>query len=408
MILYRNIGTALTLKKAMQKQGRHIQPEDLSIQKKIAMAVDQGKIFWLGPQAKIPKTLFKKKVKEIDLDGRTILPGFVECHTHTAFAGDRTKEFELKNMGISYIDIANRGGGILTTVKATRAISAVELLKLTQARVDRFCKQGVTTLEIKSGYALNKKDEIKTLEVLQKLKGPKIIPTFLGAHAIPTEYIGRPKEYLDFLRQELLPLIQKKKLAKRVDIFLERGFFDQELALQYLQAAQELDFAVTIHADQITLSGGAETAVALGALSGDHLLQVGEKEREKLAKSEVTCVLLPTADLYMKVKYPPARAMIDTGCRVALATDFNPGTAPSQDLALTGLLARLEMKMTLPEVIAAYTVGGAFALKLQSEVGSLEEEKAADFVVLDGEHTELFYSAGHMPIWKTFKDGKEL
>lgn len=408
MILFRNIGTALTLKKAMQKKGRHIQPEDLSLQKKIAMIVDQGKIFWIGPQTKIPKAIFKKKIKEIDLEGRTILPGFVECHTHTAFAGDRTKEFELKNMGISYIDIANRGGGILTTVKATRSISAAELLKLTQTRVDRFSKQGVTTLEIKSGYALNKKDEIKTLEVLQKLKGPKIVPTFLGAHAIPTEYSAKPKEYLDFLRKELLPLIQKKKLAKRVDIFLERGFFDQELALQYLQAAQDLDFAVTIHADQITLSGGAETAVALGALSGDHLLQVGEKEREKLAKSEVTCVLLPTADLYMKVKYPPARAMIDTGCRVALATDFNPGTAPSQDLALAGLLARLEMKMTLPEVIAAYTVGGAFALGLQDQIGSLEEDKLADFVVLDGEHSELFYSAGHMPAWKTFREGKEL
>lgn len=399
MILYKNINKLYTLQQAARKQGRHVQHEDLSVIEKAAVVVDQGKILWLGEKRKLPLSFARqKKLKEIDLQKANVLPGFVECHTHSIFAGDRTGEFELRNMGVSYQDIAARGGGILTTVKATRKASAQQLIDLTQSRVNEFHRQGVTTLEIKTGYALNEKDELKCLQALQKIKGPEIVSTFLGAHSVPPEYKSKPEQYLKLLAEKVLPKIQKKNLSRRCDIFVEKGFFDMDMARTYLQKAIELGFQITIHADQLSLSGGADLCVELGALSGDHLLQVGEWQMQKLARSQVTCVLLPAADLYMKCEYPKARQMIEAGCRVALATDFNPGTSPTQDLALVGLLARLEMKMSLAEVIAAYTVGAAYALDLQGRKGSLEVGKDADMIAVDGDITDLFYQVGRMPV----------
>jgi imidazolonepropionase len=330
---------------------------------------------------------------EVDLKGQTVLPGFVECHTHTVFAGSRSAEFELRNQGVSYQEIAAKGGGILSTMKATRKISAVELQKNAQVKVDRFVQQGVTTLEIKSGYALDEKNELKCLQVAKSLKGPRIVTTFLGAHALPPEYKSY-EEYLNFLVVKVLPQVKKKNLSNRVDIFVEKGFFNREVALPYLQKAKGMGFELVLHADQLSLSGGADLAVQLQALSADHLIQITDSEISKLAKSNVTGVLLPAADLYMKCAYPPARKLINAGARVALATDFNPGSSPTQDLSLVGLLARLEMKMTLPEVIAAYTYSAAAALNLQLEIGSIEPEKNADFVSINNHWNEIFYSIG--------------
>jgi imidazolonepropionase len=400
--VFRGIDTILTLSGAAQKQGRRIEENDLSILKKAAMVIEDGKIAWIGSQKAIPKTFAQKKsAKEIDLKGATVLPGFVECHTHTLFAGSRSEEFEMRLRGVSYQEIAKRGGGILSTMKATRQASPAELQKLSQQRVDQFARQGVTTLEIKSGYALDEKNELKSLKVIRSLKGPRILPTFLGAHSVPPEF----KDAKSYLQHLLTFLPKARKLADRLDIWIEKGFFESDFSRAYLEKAKELGFQIVIHSDQLTLSGGTELAVQMQALSADHVIQLGESEIQKLARSETTAVLLPLADLYMKCAYPPARKLIEAGGRVALATDFNPGTCPSQDLALVGLLARLEMKMTLPEVIAAYTIGSSFALGLQKEIGSLEIGKYADFVCTNKDWTSLFYSAGSLPITKTYLSG---
>lgn len=405
--ILRNISTLLTLDGAALKQGRHIQESDLGISEKAAMVVETGRISWVGPNSKIPKELTKKNFKEYDCKGLTVLPGFVECHTHLIYSGHRADEFELKNQGMSYQEVAARGGGILSTMKHTRSASLAELTASGQKRVDHFVSQGVTTLEAKSGYALNLKDELKCLKAIQSLKGPRTIGTFLGAHALPPEF-KTYEDYLQHLGEKVLPEIKKKNLAERVDIFIEKGFFPKEAGLQYLQIAKKLGFETVVHADQLTLSGGSDVAIEMGSLSGDHLLQIKDAEINKLGKSGVTCVMLPAADLYMRCPYPPAKKLIEAGARVALATDFNPGTSPTQDLNLVGLLARLEMKMTLPQVIAAYTVGAAFALKLQTEVGSLRVGKSADFVCIEDGWDELFYSIGAPAKRAVFSRGKKI
>ncbi|MGZ5279540.1 MAG: imidazolonepropionase [Pseudobdellovibrionaceae bacterium] len=399
--VFRNIDSLLSLEGASLKQGRQIQEADLSIVKKAAMVVQDGKIVWVGPQKSIPR-IHSKNCFEVDLHGMTVIPGLVECHTHSLFAGSRSQEFEMRLQGISYQEIAKKGGGILSTMRETRKATALKLKELTQSRVDRFVAQGVTTLEIKTGYALDEKNEIKSLKTIRSLQGPRVVPTFLGAHSVPPEF-SSAKDYLEHL-ETILPEI--RKLTDRLDIWIEKGFFEKEFSRKYLEKAKELGFQILVHADQLTLSGGTELAVELQAISADHVIQLQDREIQILAKSTTTAVLLPMADLYMKCTYPPARQLIDSGARVALATDFNPGSCPSQDLALVGLLARLEMKMSLPEVIAAYTVGASHALNLEDETGSLESGKSADFACIDDDWTKLFYAAGDLPVRKSFLKGR--
>lgn len=407
-VLLKNISTLLTLQGAAAKGGRHVKEEDLGVHSDQSLLIEKEKIAWVGPTKKLPREFAKKKtLRELNMKGKTVLPGFIESHTHLVFAGDRAAEFEMRNQGVSYQEIAARGGGILSTMRNTRKASVAELAQSGQQRADHFVSQGVTTLEIKSGYGLSLKDEVKVLQAAQKITGPRTLKTFLGAHALPPEF-KTYEAYLDYLALKVLPVIKKKKLATRVDVFIEKGFFPPEASEKYLRQAQALGFDVLVHADQLSLSGGTDVAVRIGALSGDHLLQVTDSEIHKLAKSETTCMLLPAADLYMKCKYPPARQMIDAGARVALATDFNPGSSPTQDLNLVGLLARLEMKMTLPEVIAAYTVGAAYALNLQQEVGSLEVGKSADILCIESDWRTLFYNVGKSEKKLVFSRGRKI
>ncbi len=368
----------------------------------MAFAVINGRITWLGAQNKIPKDL--KGFKEIDLKKRLVFPSFIECHTHTVFAGSRAAEFEMRNQGLSYLEIAARGGGILSTMKATRSALKSDLLKVSQSRVNQFLRQGVSTLEIKSGYALDLKNEIKCLEVMKQLRGPRIVSTFLGAHGLPAEFNDH-EAYLDYLVLKVLPIIKKKNLSERVDIFIENKFFEKEIARKYLNQVQSMDFKTTIHANQLSFSGGAELAVELKSNSADHVIHLTDQHIQNFASSKTVAVLLPTADLYMKCAYPPARKLIDAGATVALATDFNPGTSPSQDIALVGLLARLEMKMSLPEVFSAYTKGAAQALGLQDEEGQMKVGMNANFICTDADLTDFFYSAGHTPLHQLFIRG---
>lgn len=380
--------------------------------KTIDILVSNGRIEKMGEVFKSRHVQNAEDVKnfqavqsEIDLGNALVLPGFVECHTHSVFAGHRGLEMEMKFQGRSYQEIAQAGGGILSTVMATRAATLEELKKLTEKRIQKFILQGVTTLEIKSGYGLDLETEIKMLKSIPEKSEIDIIKTFLGAHAKPQEFKTHG-EYLKELAEKYLPEIKKLMLATRADIFIEKGFFEKDESKQYMKAAQALGFALTIHADQLSLSGGTEVGCELGAHSVDHCIQVGDSEIKKLAQAQTAAVLLPAADLYLKCAYPPARKMIEAGVRVALATDFNPGTSPTQDLSLVGMLARREMKMTLDEVVLAYTQHAAHALGLEKEVGSLAVGKKADFTVWSCDEDELFLKIGGMIPEQVYKHGK--
>lgn len=405
-VLYSDIDELLTLEGVRQKSGRRVLESDLGLIKNAALIIQDSKIIWTGKKAQIPRALVRQIKKEVSLSAATVMPGFVECHTHTVFAGNRCEEFELRNQGMSYQEIAARGGGILSTMKSTRSASPQALLELAQKRVDQFVGQGVTTLETKSGYGLSAKSELKILEVHKKLKGPKLISTFLGAHAISPEFKNEIEHLAEMTK--MLELIAKKKLASRVDIFIEKGFFSTTTAKSYLEKAKSLGFQIVIHADQLSLSGGTALAVDLGAQSADHVIQISDSEILKIASSQTTAVCLPAADFYMRCAYPPARKLIEAGARVALATDFNPGSSPTQSVSLVGVLARLEMKMTLAEVIAAMTYNAAAALGLESSNGSLSLGCEADFICLNDSWRNLFYSVGSHPVTSVYKSGRKL
>lgn len=379
---------------------------------KMAMVIENGIIVWIGKKSKVSK---KEKFKtELDLKNTKIFPSFIECHTHAVFAGSRADEFELRNNGVSYLEIAQRGGGILSTMNKTRKASVADLLLKSKKFIDNYLVQGVSTVEVKSGYALDLKNEIKSLEVANQLAGlygkgkaPRIVPTFLGAHAKPPEFESY-SEYLNFLVEKVLPVIKRKKLSRRVDIFYRKNFFEAKESRQYLEKAKSMGFNLVVHANQLTLSGGAELALYLQAQSADHVIHLDEDTIRQFARSSTVAVLLPAADLYMKCPYPPARKLIDAGATVALATDFNPGSCPTQDLSLVGLLARLEMKMTLPEVFKAYTIGAAKALGLEREEGTLEIGKRANFISTYADITDFFYSVGAMPEHQLFIGGNKV
>ncbi len=407
-----DIGRLYTLRGAAKKGSRHVQEQDLSSIDKAALLVIGGKIAWVGREKAAPSEIVKGAVRH-SLAGAKIIPALIESHTHLLFAGNRAGEFERRNRGETYQSIAASGGGIRSTVAATRKVSEEHLLEIAQARIERFLRQGVATVEVKSGYGLSAASELKMLKVAGKIRRARVVRTFLGAHAIAPE--ARDAEsYIEDLVTNILPQVANERLATRADIFVEKGYFSIELARRYLSCARDLGFSLVVHADQLSRTGGALLAVEMAnklaktgrSCTAEHLLQITAGDMSRLAKSEVTCGLLPTSDLYMNCPYPNARGLIDRGARVALATDFNPGTSPSGDVALVGLLARLQMKMTLPEVLAAYTTGAAHAVGLQDQIGSLEVGKSADFAVLDGDLEDCFYDVGRMPVTHLFAAGR--
>ena len=402
--VFRNIDECLTLAGASKKEGRRISEEDLSIIKDAAIVTKQDKIVWVGPTKNLPKEYKKvaNSSKGVSLKGKTVLPGFIECHTHMVFGGARGNDFEMKFQGKTYQEIADAGGGIVSTVEHTRKISEKDLLKISEDRAKNFLNQGVTTVEMKSGYGLNFKTEEKILKVINKIKSVRSVPTYLGPHAKPREIESLDK-YMD---QILLDLKIIKKHSKRADIFIEKNYFTIEQARKYFDAAKKLGFDVISHTNQLNPSEGARFSVEMGALSCDHLNYLNTQDMTVLAKSNTTCVFIPTADYYINVPYPPARQLIDQGARVALSTDYNPGTSPTQDIQFVGLLARKEMKMTLSEVIAAWTVNPSYALGLQNELGSLEAGKIADFVVLNSSWRDLFYQVGFNSVDTVFRGAR--
>ena len=403
--IFLDIAELLTLEGAVVKGARFVTEDDLTVIREAAIVCEGGKICWIGAQKDLGK-MDDGQTEIVSLRGRTVIPGFVESHTHLVFAGNRAHEFEKRIRGETYQQIAREGGGIRFTVEQTRT-APYELLRAeAQARADRFVKQGVTCLEVKSGYGLNLEGETRSLEIARGLQGPKIVTTFLGPHAQAPEHPDL-ESYMNEICSTILPQLAQRKLVDRADIYIEKGFFTLALGRRYLECVRALGLAVTGHVEQLSEMGGADLLLEFAPQSVDHLVFVSDQTIVRLAKAkQTTAVLLPASDFYLRMAYPRARAMLDQGVRVALSTDFNPGTSPTQDLSLVGVLARLEMRMTLAEVLVAYTLGAAFALGLQHRAGSLSVGKDCDFNVLEGSWRDLFYGVGHHPVSGVYRLGK--
>jgi len=338
----------------------------------------------------------------LDCQGRLVTPGLIDPHTHAVFAGNRVEEFLARARGEKYT-----GGGILTTVAATRAASEEELVKLAKPRLLRMLSQGVTTVEIKSGYGLTLKDEFKMLLAIRRLSEElpmTLVPTFLGAHAFPPE-LSR-EQYLAVLSGEMIPSVAKEGLARFCDVFCDRGFYTVEEARRILLAAKDHGLGLKIHADELSYVGAAELAGELSATSADHLLHVSEAGIAALARASTVAVLLPGTAFLLDEPYPPARKLIEAGVPVALGTDFNPGSCPLASLPWVMSLAVLKLKMTPEEVLSAVTLNAAAALGLAEDLGTLEPGKRADLVVWDAKTwAEIPYWMGQNLVWAVIKNG---
>ncbi|MBZ4663275.1 MAG: imidazolonepropionase [Caloramator sp.] len=349
------------------------------------------------------------KTEVIDLEGRLVLPGFVDSHTHLVHYGSRENELKLKLEGASYLDILKQGGGILSTVRATRSASYDELYKKALKSLDLMLLWGTTTVEAKSGYGLNFEDEVKCLRVAKGIEHPiDIVSTYLGAHAVPEEYKENVDGYIDLMIEKVMPYVKKEKLAEYVDAFCEEGFFNLEQTRRVLRAAKELGFQVKLHADEIEPMGGAQLAAELGAVSVEHLVAVSEEGIDAMKEAGVIPVLLPGTSFYLRLKkYAPAREMIRRGLAVAIASDYNPGTCPTESLQSVMIFASLGMGLTPQEVISAVTINAAYAIGRGSEIGSIEKGKKADIVIMNAPNENyVIYHFGINHIDMVIKNGK--
>lgn len=360
-----------------------------------ALAVTTGRISWVGERCD-----WEGDVRVVhDARGAWILPGFVDCHTHLVYAGSRAHEFELRLQGASYEEIARAGGGILSTVRATRAASETELLSLAQRRLRAWLAEGAAVIEVKSGYGLDRDTELKMLRAARRLEGLTVKTTFLGAHALPEEYKGRADAYIDFVCDEVLPAAAADKLVDAVDAFCERIAFSRHQTARVFETAKRLGLRVKLHADQLSDLGGAALAAKHGALSADHLEYTSEAGIEALARAGSVAVLLPGAFYFLReTRLPPISALRSHHVPIALATDHNPGSSPLSSPLLAMNLACTLFRLTPEEALAGFTVHAARALGLQASHGTLQVGKAADFALWEIDSpAELAYAIGANP-----------
>lgn len=346
----------------------------------------------------------------VDAGGRVVLPGFVDAHTHPVFAGTRVDEFEERSKGATYQEIAARGGGIQTTVNRTRAANVDELVATGRRYAQWFLRGGTTTVEAKSGYGLSLEDEIKILRAIRQLNDEtplRYVPTFLGAHSIPPEYRARRDDYVSLLIDEMLPQVAREKLAEFCDVFCEEKVFTTDESWKILSAARCHGLGLRMHADQLTLSGGAKLAAELGTVTADHLEHTDAEGIAALKEAGVQPVLLPGSVYALgSTRYPVAREMIEAGLAVVLATDFNPGSSPTPSMRMILSLAATHMKMTPAEAITASTINAAYTLNRGDQIGSLERGKIADFVIHDcDDYRELAYFFGIEHPWQVYIRG---
>jgi imidazolonepropionase len=356
-----------------------------------AMVWEGATIRWAGPRRDLPAEF--RGAERLDAEGGLVVPGLVDCHTHLAFGGWRADEFTQRILGASYLDIARAGGGIARTVRLTRQAGPDALYQRARGFVREMLPLGVTTIECKSGYGLDRRHELELLRVYRRLAETEpvgIVPTFLGAHVVPQEYRERREVYVALLIDELIPAVAAERLATCCDVFVEDSAFTVPEARRILLAGRAAGLAPRLHADQLTSSGGAELAAEVGALSADHLEHVSDRGIAAMAEAGVVAVSLPIASLYLGQPPMPARRLIAAGVRVAVATDFNPGSAPSYHLPLAMTLACTLQRMTPAESLKGATCYAANALGLGHRVGSLEPGKAADFAVVDATDLETW------------------
>ena len=407
-ILIKNASEVVTCSGFKAKTGKEM--SDLKIILDGAVVIEEGIIKAVGKSDKILESFKEKDYQVIDAFGKSVLPGFVDSHTHFVFGGYRAEEFCWRLSGISYMDIMQRGGGIVNTVKATRAASRKELYDEGIKRLNSMLSLGVTTVEGKSGYGLDYETEIKQLEVMDELDRTHpidVVKTFLGAHAVPVEYKGEEDKFIDYIITEVLPEVAEKKIAEFCDIFCEKNVFSIEQSKRLLLKAKEMGFGIKIHADEIVTLGGAELAAELGAVSADHLLRASQRGIKEMARAGVVATLLPGTAFNLKEPYPKARYMIDKQLAVALATDMNPGSCFTESVPLIFALATIYMNMSAEEAVSALTINGAAALNREKTVGSIDIGKKGDIVILEfPSYKYIPYHLGVSCVEKVIKNGK--
>lgn len=402
----------LTLRGRGPRRGKAL--SNLGIIKNGALLVRKGLIAAAGTRSEIESLPESRNAEAIDLGGRVVLPGFVDSHTHLIHAASRAEEYERKIAGASYEEIVRKGGGILSSVKKLRATTSEALRKRALGALREFGAYGTTTLEAKSGYGLDVASELKILGLHRELNREQpleIISTFLGAHVVPAEYRGKAggaAAYVRLLTETLIPEVSRAGLAEFCDVFCDHGAFTREQSKIILNAGKTNGLAPRVHAEQLTHSGATQLGVQLGAASCDHLEQINKTDIRALSKSNTVATLLPGCDFHLGLaKYAPARALIDAGAIVALATDYNPGTSPTLSMPMILSLACSQLRMSPAETIAAATINGAYALRREKRVGSLEVGKQADLAVFDvDDYREISYYFGVNTCWMTMKKGQ--
>lgn len=385
----------------------------LTVYRNGAILTQNGRIAGIGEDADVTGGLLPTQVdQEIDCGGACLVPGFVDPHTHLCFARRREAEFDMRMAGTPYLDILKQGGGILSSVRALRETDETALLENTLRHARSALRFGTTTVEIKSGYGLDTESELKMLRVIRQVgrKTPlDVVPTFLGAHAVPEDYKGRTDDFVDVVIREMLPAAAEQGIARYCDVFCEEGVFSVDQSRRILKAAKGLGMGVKIHADEVHDLGGAGLAAELGAVSADHLLAASDANLAAMGRSGTVAVLLPATAYSLRKPFARARHMIDTGLPVALATDCNPGSSYTESMPFVLGLAVIQMGMTPAEALTAGTLNAAYAIGMGDRVGSLEPGKQADFLLLDGESPTIFaYHAGVNPVMAVYKRGERV
>jgi imidazolonepropionase len=402
-------GSLATLAGAVPRLGAALR--DLATIEKGAVAAAEGRIVYVGPEAALRESVdLRPGATVLDAAGAAVVPGFVDPHTHLVFAGNREDEIRRRLAGATYRQIASEGGGIVKTVAATRAASRDQLVDDLVARLDESLLQGTTTLEVKSGYGLETAAEIRSLEAIRaaaQRHPTTLVPTLLGAHEVPPEHRGDRGRYVDLVVREMIPEVARLGLAIFCDAFCEEGVFTVPESRRILLAARERGMKLRLHADELAWTGGAELAAELGARSADHLGFVSEAGMRALARSACVATLLPSASFYLRLpRYAPARALIDAGAPIAVATDANPGGGLSPSVPFAMAVACFGMGLSLEEALSAVTINAAFSLDLDSEVGSLEVGKRADLVVLRSARLLDLLRVGVGAVRDVVKDGR--
>jgi imidazolonepropionase len=406
-IIIKNAAQVVTCSGFTAKYGREM--SDLNVIDQGMVVIENGIIKAVGKDNEIPANNRLDEFHVIDASGKAVLPGFVDSHTHFVFGGYRAEEFSWRLRGDNYMEIMNRGGGIVSTVEATRKASKEELISLGLKRLDSMLSFGVTTVEGKSGYGLDLYNEIKQLESMievDRLHPVDVVRTFLGAHAVPEKFKGRPDNFIQYLVENVLPVVADQGLAEFCDVFCEKNVFSVDQSRNLLTKAKKLGLKPKIHADEIVQLGGTELAAEMGAVSADHLLQASDKGIQALAKSGTVATLLPGTAFSLREPYARGRYMIDHNCAVALATDLNPGSCFSESIPLIFALSTLYMGLTVEETVTALTINGAAAIDRANKIGSIDVGKKGDLIILEyPSYNYIPYHIGVSTVEKVIKDG---